>query len=262
MVKKNTPKREKRKKKSAKGHSKLSVSGVSDGLYTRWADKKEADKKTENKDGTPEKSVQKSETRQLIWFFVIIIIIFASFLVPYFYIQKSKTFNYAGAKWAVEKVPGAIKTIYHGRFPALNGANYIYNLFLINDPRKNNVSVKGNFKDFRLGGYVSISPAVEKCRGQISRIMADLGSFLRSAVGVKTLQAATPSFEVHNQTGRAYATCNTQGRTIIMMEKGNSSVEESKTNPFCYTIKVKNCDDIAPVEKFMTEVIKTARGKN
>jgi len=261
MVKKNIPKKGKGKKKSVKGRSNLPVSGISDGLYTAYTTQK-AEKEIENKDEVPKKSVQKNETRQLIWFFVIILIIFASFLIPYFYTQKSKTFNYAGAKWAVEKVPGAIKIIYHGRFPALNGANYMYNLFLINDPRKNNVSVEGKFKSFRAGGYVSISPEANKCRGEVSRVMADLGSFLRFAIGVKKLQVATPDFKVHNQTGRAYATCDTQGRTIIMIEKGNSSVEESKTNPFCYTIKVKDCNDIAPVEKFMTEVIKTARGKN
>jgi len=211
-------------------------------------------------DELPEESIREIETRQLIGFFVIVGVVFALSLALYFYVQSSKTFSYAGAKWVVEKVPGPIKVVYHGRFPMLNGANYKYNIFLRNDPRENDVPTEGKFKSFRVGGYISLSPEIDKCRGDVSTIMRDLGSFLISAVGVRTLQAATSSFEVHNQTRRAYATCDTQGRTVIMMEKGSSSVEQSKTNPFCYTIKVKDCDDTAPVEKFMTEVINASLG--
>ena len=40
-----------------------------------------------------------------------------------------------------------------------------------------------------------------------------------------------------------------------MIEKGEPAVLQSKDNPFCYTIRVKDCEDIAPVEKFMVEVI-------
>jgi len=82
---------------------------------------------------------------------------------------------------------------------------------------------------------------------------------LELGLGVQKVWAATSSFEVQNETGRAYATCHTQDRTIIMIEMGDSSVEQSETNPYCYTIRVKDCEDIAPVEKFITEVIRTFR---
>ena len=207
----------------------------------------------------PSKSIRVHETRQLIWFFVIVGIVFASFLVPYFYLQSLKSFNYAGADWFFEEYDQF--DIYHSEFPALNGENYKYNLFLRNDPRENNVSVEGSFKEFKIGGFVSISPEVDMCRGDVSRVMLDLGSFLELGLGVQKVWAATSSFEVHNETGRDYATCNTRYRTIIMIEKGEPAVIQSSENPFCYTIRVSDCDDIEPVEKFMVEVIRAFRDK-
>ena len=205
----------------------------------------------------PSKSVRASETRQLIWFLVIVAIVFASVLVPYFYLQSLKSFEHAGVDWVKEEY--AQFDVYHSEFPALNGEDYKYNVFLRNDPRENNVSVDGNFKDFKVGGFVSISPEIDLCRGDVSRVMLDLGSFLELGLGVQKVWAATPSFEIHNETGREYATCNTKYRTIVMIEKGEPAVIQSSENPFCYTIRVKDCDDIAPVEKFITEVIRAVR---
>ena len=205
----------------------------------------------------PSKSIRNRETRQLIWFFVIVTIVFASVLIPYFYSQRLKSFNYAGVDWVREEYSQF--EIYHSEFPALNGQDYRYNLFLRNDPRKNNVSVEGSFKEFKIGGFVSISPEIDLCRGDVSRVMLDLGSFLELGLGIQKVWAATPSFEVHNETGRDYATCNTRYRTIVMIEKGEPAVVQSKDNPFCYTIRVKDCDDIEPVEKFMVEIIRAFR---
>lgn len=202
----------------------------------------------------PSKAIRKHETRQLIWFFVIIAIVFASVLIPYFYSQNLKSFNYAGVDWMKEEYTQF--DVYHSEFPALNGQNYKYNIFLRNDPRENNVTVDGTFKEFKIGGFVSISPEVDSCRGDVSRVMLDLGSFLELGLGIQKVWAATPSFEIHNETGREYATCSTKDRTIIMIEKGEPVVLQSRDNPFCYTIRVRDCDDIEPVEKFMTEVVR------
>lgn len=207
----------------------------------------------------PSKSVRNYETRQLIWFFVVVALVFASFLVPYFYLQGLKSFSYGGVDWVLEEYEQF--DIYHSEFPALNAENYKYNLFLRNDPRENNVSVDGSFKEFKIGGFVSISPEVDMCRGDVSRVMLDLGSFLELGLGVQKVWAATSSFEVHNETGRAYATCNTKYRTVIMIEKGEPEVIQSSENPFCYTIRVRDCEDIEPVEKFMIEVIRAFRDK-
>ena len=221
----------------------------------KFSDDEKEELKTEGE--LPSKSVRTRETRQLIWFFIIVALVFASFLVPYFYSQDLKSFDYAGVDWTKEEYDQF--DIYHSEFPALNGQNYKYNIFLRNDPRENNVSVYGNFKEFKIGGYVSISPEVDLCRGDVSRVMLDLGSFLELGLGIQKVWAATPSFEIHNNTGRDYATCNTKQRTVVLIEKGEPSVTQSKENPFCYTIRVRDCEDIAPVEKFMTEVIRAFR---
>ena len=73
----------------------------------------------------PKKKIREDENRQLIWFFAVVIVIFAAFLVPYFWIQSSKTFEWGGAEWVIED-DIYLKQLYHGRFMALDGANLNY----------------------------------------------------------------------------------------------------------------------------------------
>lgn len=204
----------------------------------------------------PKKSVVENETRQLIGFFVVVALVFTAFLIPYFYIQGVKSFDYVGVSWFVEDVPAPINEVYHGVFPALNGENYEYNLFLRNDPRTNDVSVSGDFQDFKIGGYISLSPEIDSCRRGVGGYgMITLSEFLRLGLGIQQVLPATSDFDVHNSSGREYVDCNTKARTVVMVEIGEPSVVQSETNPFCYTIRVKDCNDVAPMEKFMIEVI-------
>ena len=88
----------------------------------------------------PKKSIVKNENRQLVWFLVITALVFASFLIPYFWVESTKDFQYGGIDWVIEEYAEPAGTIYHGRFPAFNRPNLFFNIFQRIDPRENDVS--------------------------------------------------------------------------------------------------------------------------
>lgn len=208
--------------------------------------------KSENE--LPKKYSQKKEDRQLIWFFVVIGIVFGMFLVPYFWNESLKSFEYSEVAWAVEDYEDF--KIYHGRFMALNGANLYYNIFLRGDPRENDVPTEGTFDEFKYGGVVSFSPEVDNCRGELSRVMLDLGAFLKQGVGVGVLESGSTDKVVANESNRRFAQCGTiSDRTLVIVEIGESSVVQDKDNPFCYIIRAEDCNDVSSVERFMVKVV-------
>ena len=202
------------------------------------------------------KMVSQKENKQLFWFFVIIGIIFAIFLIPYLWVESLKSFEHGGVEWMVEDYPEPTGTIYHGIFGALNGENLNYNIFLRNDPRKNDVSAEGTFIDFKYGGIVSMTPEVDKCRGELSRVMLDLAAFLRQGVGVGSLVPGSTNESVAIENNRKFARCDTvSDRTLVVVELGDTSVKQDEENPFCYVISAKDCNDVSSVEKFITKTI-------
>jgi len=219
--------------------------------------KKKLPKNVQNEviDETPKKSVLEKENKQLIWFFVIVVIIFGSFLVPYFWVESTKSFQYAGVDWVVEEYAEPTGTIYHGRFPAFNNPNLNFNVFFRIDPRKNNVKTDGVFDEFWSKGAISISPEADACRGELSRVMLDLGSFLKIAIGTQ-LDTGSTNKDVASQSGRPYVTCDTSDdRTIIIVDIGESSVVRDGANPNCYIIYAENCNDYSSTEKFIFKTI-------
>jgi hypothetical protein len=204
----------------------------------------------------PKKSVRKRENEQLIWFFVIVAVIFASFLVPYFWIETTKVFEYGGAEWVVEEYDQPTGTIYHGRFAALSGADFMFNVYLRTDPRENDVQTIGTFDKFKNSGVVSMAPEVDECRGELSRVMLDLGSFMKQGIGVGTLEVGSTDPFIALETDRRYALCNTASQsTIVIVDIGEPSVVQDSGNRYCYTIYAEDCNDVTSVEKFIIKSI-------
>jgi len=202
----------------------------------------------------PKKSIRKMEDRQLLWFVIIIAVVFGSFLIPYFWIESSKVFAYNGADWAIEDYENL--RIYHGRFASLGGANLMYNVYLRVDPRENYVATEGTFDKFKNGGIVSMSPEVDACRGELSRVMLDLGSFLRDGVGVGKLYAGSNDRNTAVESDRRYAVCdNVNDKTLVIVDIGEPRVVKSEQYPYCYTIYAEDCNDITSVEKFIVKTI-------
>jgi len=202
-----------------------------------------------------ERKIVENEERQLLWFFAIIVVVFLSFLIPYFYFQNLKTFNYAGIEWAKKDAGGF--DVYHGVFPSMVNLNLEYNVYFRTDPRKNNVPVDGSFGDFKYGGYVSFDKEASFCTGEASRAVVDLVSFLNRALGIGDIKKGTIDEEFANETKGEYVTCsNNQNNTVVILQMGDEgSVIQNDDNPFCYTITLDSCDDSRPMEKFMTTII-------
>jgi len=83
--------------------------------------------KIEEEDEVP-KNLIKREDKTLFWVFLVIGMVFASILIPYFIHQASKKFTYNKINWNVEN-PGNL-VIFHGRFLSLTNPNLHYNIFL------------------------------------------------------------------------------------------------------------------------------------
>jgi hypothetical protein len=205
----------------------------------------------------PKKSVRKTEERQLAWAISFIIFVFAVTLISYYWFEGAKSFEFGGVEWVFEKD----FDYYHGRFPNLIGQDYVYNIYLRNDPRENNVSTNGTFDKFKYGAVISISPEFDICRGDASRAMRDLGAFMREGFGVGPLELGSTNENVANSRKILFATCdNISNRTVIIIEKGDNFVDQDDDNLNCYTIYVEDCDDASAVEKFMLKVIKDFGG--
>ena len=217
----------------------------------------ESDKINSEKDSELfKKSVQKSEDRQLLWFLVVIGIVFAVVLVSYFGAESLKSFEYSGVDWMIEDYAEPTGTIFHGRFIALSNSNLNYNIFLRGDPRENNVSTEGTFDRFKYGGVISITPEVDECRGELSRVMLDLGAFLKRGVGVGPLTSGSTDKYVANESNRQFAQCGTvHDRTLVIIELGDSAVVQDESNPYCYVIRANDCNDVSSVERFMVKAI-------
>ena len=103
---------------------------------------------------------------------------------------------------------------------------------------------------------MTFSPEVDLCRGEFSRTVVDLGAFLKTGVGVGVLDVGTTDAQTAKNLDREYVTCQTHpDRTVVTFEIGESAVVKSEENPTCYTIYVKDCRDIKPIEKFMVKSI-------
>ncbi len=202
------------------------------------------------------KNVKEKENRQMIGFFVVVGIVFAAVLVPYFWAESSKSFEFAGIDWVIEEYAEPTGDIFHGRFVSLTNPDLYYNIFFRADPRVNDVEIVGRLDDFWNHEAISLSPEADTCRGDLSRVMLDLGAFLKQGVGAVVVESGSTSEEIANASGREFLTCaDAVEKTVIIIEIGEKRIVQDEVNPSCYTIYAKDCDDSAVVEKFMIQSV-------
>jgi hypothetical protein len=219
--------------------------------------KKKVKEVVEEVEVSSKKDIEK-ENKTLFWFFIVVGIVFASVLIPYFWIQSGKTFEFGEISWVVEDYENL--RIFHGRFLSFTNPDLHYNIFLRTDPRVNDVEVLGKLDSFKYGGIISLSPEVDACRGDLSRVMLDLGAFLNQGVGVGVIESASSDEDFANQTNRKFVSCeNTLDRTVVVVEIGEGGVVQDEENLNCYTIYARNCEDSSAVEKFMTRTVSDFR---
>jgi hypothetical protein len=208
------------------------------------------------KEEVVKKTVKDSEENTLLWFVAIVGIVFALVLVPYFFSESSKTFEFGGIDWIIEDYSEPVGEIFHGRFVSLTNENLNYNVFFRTDPRRNDVDINGELGEFWSHEAISLSPEVDACRGDLSRSMSDLSGFLKQGVGAAVVESGSTIKKVANETGREFLTCHDAAeKTIVIIEIGERGIVQSGVNPSCYTIYAKDCEDSAIVEKFITQSV-------
>ena len=208
-----------------------------------------------DKDKKPtKKDVEGNENRMLFWFFVVVGVIFAGVLIPYFWIGSFKSFEFGGIDWQIEDYE--YLKIYHGRFVSFANPELFYNVYLRVDPRENDVATTGIFDSFKYGGVIALSPEVDACRGELSRGIFDLSAFLRQGASVGPVESGSSDKFVAVESGRRFGSCETiLDRTLVIVDIGESGVIQDEKNPYCYTIYAEDCEDISGIEKFITKSV-------
>ncbi len=209
---------------------------------------------------TQKKSTLETETKQLFWFFVIVGLCFAAFLIPYFYTQSQKTFNYLGLNWDVIKDgKGTTKiTFYHTSVPKIYNNTFLgdHNLYLRTDPRKNNIETELDNLKFERNYIATMSPEVLNCSKQNLPAFA-LGDITLLFPFITNISGATTSKE--NSKNILYANCENSpvDTTLVQMQMGNETkIFTSPTNPDCYIIQIGSCEEnLQSVERFILEIL-------
>lgn len=207
------------------------------------------------------KLIQK-ETKQLIGILISIAILFLAVLIPYFYIQSQKYFNYLGVDWQKEQYGNL--TIYHTKFPKIyQGKDYgIHNVYLRNNPKKNNINSEIEKLTFKENVIVTQSKEILSCPNQII-VATELGQITQALPFVKSAIGATSNKEHAEELNISYSTCeNIPTRTTLIQLEITNQTKISKPSENCYLIEIDSCEkNILASEKFILEVIKALNFK-
>ena len=186
-----------------------------------------------------------------VMFFVLIVIIFSAL-----FIDVSRTFGYQGMKFSKEKY-GNILIFKHSYYFMNDGEQYLYNLYIRDDPRKNEVPFQGADIFFNPGTiYLSINTTnLEKCENS-SIAISEVASFLKN--NLLEVKSASPDKAQANKTGYPYADCNTNpSNTVILFEE--SAETKIVQDKLCYKVEISNCEILEASEKFIVQAILDGR---
>jgi hypothetical protein len=212
----------------------------------------------DNPDENVSVNIKKKEEKQLIWVFVFIILSFVVFLFVYGYLQNINSFKFIGLEWEKTKIGTA--EFYYSLAPVAQ--NYYYNLYLTQDPRKNDIPISGKI-ELDKSIILSLEPVVGSCEdAQVGNIF--LSQFLAGGVGA-SIEAGFTDKELADSQKVLYADCDVleKGKSIINIKKAEtSSIIRNTDGENCYTIYIKDCSDYLPgVEKFVLGLFAQAYDK-
>jgi hypothetical protein len=190
------------------------------------------------------KAKREKEVKIAVFCMLFVIIAFFVFLKIYKDINK---FEYKGLIFEKQKF-GKID-IYLTKINIYReDGNFLYSLYLRNDPRKIE-SIPFNadivFKKQAIGGF---DPKVETCP-DASLAAMEVGSFL-SSLGIK-VRGATTDENISKATGKTLASCeNAKNITIILFKTANETkIYQQDKN--CYIVDVANCKILEASERFI-----------
>ena len=206
--------------------------------------------------------LKKNNSKQIYWILGTLLVLVIVFFASSYSFKSLTKFEYQGITFTKEKF-GEIP-VFHNYyfFKTIEGKLIKYNLYLRNDPRKNNVLLTGNAIslgiEFSQGNtnYISVDPGFVGCEyGSVG--ISNLVTFLKdNQLDVKGASTDKGQAQANNVT---YATCDTHSRdVVIILKKGEETeVIHEKTN--CYILQVANCEVLQAIEKFQVQSILDSR---
>ncbi|MDP3881789.1 MAG: hypothetical protein Q8Q31_02830 [Nanoarchaeota archaeon] len=146
-------------------------------------------------------------------------------------------------------------TLYHAAylFTGKDGRKFRYNMYLINDPRKNKVPVEG---DLIFGGekkiFVSLNTSnMLNCSGILRDVSLIPTFFLNNLF---EMEHGFSDFEEAKASNLTYLTCESQPNdNVISIEPGTRTKIVREGN--CYRVKVANCELLEAAEKFQVQAV-------
>lgn len=157
------------------------------------------------------------------------------------FIGKASThFKYKEVKFDIVK-EGEL-TFYHTSFPVLyNGTNAVYNVYLRSDPRELEKKVLAKGPILSIEDTAINMDEDFNCNGDGVIAVANLVN-LYNALGKNVMKDEN-------------ATCDSQGRYMILNIKSGNSTRIENFGPNCYNIYINNCEILEGTERFMAGML-------
>lgn len=197
------------------------------------------------------KHVKEAEKKQLFYAVIIMAAVLVLFFAAYAMFQQSKKFEYNGFKF--EKIMYDKLPLYYTKISItrMDGNIINYNLYLRNDPRKNNIESDAFVQFMRGTIFVSLNKDFEKCE-DTNLAMTNIG-MLFGAIGLD-LRGALDNLEQAETLKRPYVTCeNTKNNTVILYTEADKTSIIQQGD--CYAINVANCGILNATEAFIMQVL-------
>ncbi len=168
------------------------------------------------------------------------------------WVSSFDTFQYGPLTFTKDSQQGS--PLYHAAYLFTDhNRNFRYNLYLIEDPRKNTVPVEGDlvFDGSRKVYFSLNTSSLLNCSG-ILRDVSLLPNFLLNNVfEVEHGFADKNEAQANNL---SYLTCESlPNQKVISIEPGNQTRIVREGN--CYRVEVANCDLLSAAEKFEVQAI-------
>lgn len=193
---------------------------------------------------------KKEKDNQLKWILGTMVGLIVVLLLIYYIMNSINKIEYKGLTFTKEKFGEIL--VYHYYYYFTDNENQLikYNLYLRNDPSKNETPIEGKIE---LGRHVFISydSSINQC--QQNALAADsLTKFLvNNQLSVK---AGVPNQEEARASNITYIDCNTNpDDATILIKAGNETNVVRENN--CYVISVSDCNILNAVEKFEVQTI-------
>jgi hypothetical protein len=206
---------------------------------------------------------KKKIDRQEFWIIVVMAVLFAIVIGFYLFLTNMKSFTYEGLEFQKEKYGKLDLYHYTYHFTTNTGKLITYNLYLKNDPRKNDIPYRG-YVSFEEGNlhYISLNlTALNNCSDS-NIAVSTLSSFLAD----NQIKIKGAVLEQNQTVGRntTYATCENKNDTSFGVIEFNSGKESSvKVNGKCYQLTFADCKDLTlVVEKFQIRAILDAKNES